>query len=147
MLIIWWCLCVAMSLVLEEGICYGQSIILAKLCWPLTYFILYSKAKLVYCSRYFLTSYFCIPLWWKTHLFFLVLVLEGFLGRHRTIQLQLLQPFWLEHRLGLLWYWMVCLGNEPRSIWHFWDCTKVLYLTLLLTMRITLFLLRDSCPQ
>ena len=30
----------------------------------------------------------------------------------RTIQLQLLQHYWLGHRLGLPWYWMVCLGNE-----------------------------------
>ena len=22
--------------------------------------------------------------------------------------------YWLEHRLGLPWYWMVCLGNEQR---------------------------------
>ena len=50
-----------MSLVLEEGICYGQSIILAKLCWPLPYFILYSKAKFVCYSRYLLSSYLCIP--------------------------------------------------------------------------------------
>ena len=30
-------------------------------------------------------------------------------GLHRTIQLQLLQLYWLWHRLGLPWYWMVCL--------------------------------------
>ena len=28
------------------------------------------------------------------------------------------------HRLGLLWYWMVCLGNEQRSSCHSWDCTQ-----------------------
>ena len=86
------------------------------------------------------------PLWWKTHLF-LALALEDFLGLQRTIQLQLFQHFWLGHRFWLLWYWTVCLGNELRSIWHFWDCTQVLCLTLLLTMRVTPFLLRDSCPQ
>ena len=84
------------------------------------------------------------PLWWKTHLV-LVLVLEGFVGLHRTIQLQLLQLFWLGHRL--LWYWMVCLDNELRSIRHFWDCTEVLYLILLLTIRVASFILRDFCPQ
>ena len=36
---------------------------------------------------------------------FLVLVLEGQVGLHRTIQLQLLWHKWLGHRLGLLWYW------------------------------------------
>ena len=49
-----------------------------------------------------------------------VLVLEGLVGLHRTIQLQLLQHYWLGHRLGLPWYWMVCLGNEQRSFCHFW---------------------------
>ena len=52
-------------------------------------------------------------LWWKVHLFCL-LVLECLRGLHRTIQLQLLQPYCLGHRLGLLWYWMVCLGNEQN---------------------------------
>ena len=33
------------------------------------------------------------PLWWKGHLF-LVLVLEGLVGLHRTVQLQLLQHYW-----------------------------------------------------
>ena len=85
-------------------------------------------------------------LWWKGHLL-LVLVLEGLINFHRTIQLQLLQHYWLGHRLGLLWYWMVCLGNEQRSFCHFWDCTQVLYFGLLFTMRATPFHLRDSCPQ
>ena len=34
--------------------------------------------------------------------FFLVLVLEGLVGLHRTIQLQFLWHSWLGHRLGLL---------------------------------------------
>ena len=38
-----------------------------------------------------------------------VLVLEGLVGLHRTIQLQLLQHYWLWHGLGLLWYWMFSL--------------------------------------
>ena len=51
-------------------------------------------------------------------------------GLQRTIQLQLLQHYWLGHRLGLLWYWMVCLGNEQRSFCCFWDCTQVLHFRL-----------------
>ena len=35
-----------------------------------------------------------------------MLVLKGLVGLHRTIQLQLLQHYWLRHRLGLLWYWL-----------------------------------------
>ena len=62
-------------------------------------------------------------LWWKVHLFCL-LVLECLRGLHRTIQLQLLQPYCLGHRLGLRWYWMVCLGNKS-SFCRFWDCIQV----------------------
>ena len=45
---------------------------------------------------------------------FLVLVL-GLVGLHRTVQLQLLRHQWLGiHTLGLLWYWVVCLGNKSH---------------------------------
>ena len=37
---------------------------------------------------------------------FLVLVLEDLIDLHRTIQLQLLQHYWLRHILELLWYWV-----------------------------------------
>ena len=60
-------------------------------------------------------------------LHFWVLVLEQLVGLHRTIQLQLLQHYWLGHRLGLLWYWMVCLGNEQRSFCCFWDCLQAFH--------------------
>ena len=66
------------------------------------------------------------PLWWKGHLF-VVLVLKGLVSLHRTIQLQLLHHYWLGHRLGLLWYWIVYLGNEQKSFCQFWDCTQVLH--------------------
>ena len=77
---------------------------------------------------------------------FLVLVLEGLVGLHRIIQLQLLQHSWLGHKLGLLWCWVVFLGNKLRLFCCFWDCIQVLHFGLLLTMRATPFLLRDSCP-
>ena len=88
---------------------------------------------------------------------------KALVGLHRTVRLQLLQRYWLGHRLGLLWYWMVFLENEQRSSCHFWDCIQVLYfglfsffflsfffflsLALFLTMMATPFLLKDSCPQ
>ena len=65
----------------------------------------------------------------KRHLFG-VLVLKGLVGLHRTFQLQLLQHYWLGHRLGLLWYWMDCLGNKQRSFCRFWDCIQVLHFGL-----------------
>ena len=46
-----------------------------------------------------------------------MLVLKGLVGLHRTVQLQLLQGYWLGHRLGLQWYWMVCLEtNRDHSV-------------------------------
>ena len=56
-----------------------------------------------------------------------MLVLDGLIGLLRTVQLQLLQHYWSGHRLGLPWYWMVCLGNEQRSFCNFWDCMQVLH--------------------
>ena len=77
--------------------------------------------------RSLLTFYFYIPVpcdeRWKGHLFW-VLVLEGLVGLHRTVELQLLQHYWLGPRLGLLWYSMVCLGNEQRSFCHFEIASK-----------------------
>ena len=69
------------------------------------------------------------PLWWTGYLF-LVLVLRGLLGLHRTDQLQLLRHWWLRHRLGLLWCWMACHGNELQSFCLFWGCTQVLHFRL-----------------
>ena len=80
-------------------------------------------------------------------IFFGMLVLKGLVGLHRTIQLQLLQHYWSGHRVGLLWYWMVCLGNEQRSFCRFWDCIQVLHFRLLLTMRATPFLMLPISHQ
>ena len=45
-------------------------------------------------SEYLLTSYFCIPVPYnEKNIFFWVLVLEGLVGLHRTVQLQLLQHY------------------------------------------------------
>ena len=73
------------------------------------------------------------PLWWKGHPFS-VFVLESLVGLYRTIQFQLLWHYWLGHRLGLLWYWMVCLRKQQRSFCHFWDCTQVLPFWVSLTL-------------
>ena len=47
----------------------------------------------------------------KGHLF-CVLVLEGLVGLHRTIQLQLLQHYWSGCRIGLPWYWRLALEMD-----------------------------------
>ena len=48
-------------MLLEDGVCCDQWVLLAKFYLPLPCFILYSKAKFACYSRCFLTSYFCIP--------------------------------------------------------------------------------------
>ena len=69
------------------------------------------------------------PLWWKGHLSW-VLVLKDLVGLHKTIHLQLIQHYWLGHRLGLPWYWIVCLGVEQRSFCCFSDSLQVLHFRL-----------------
>ena len=148
-LTIWWCSCVESSLVLlEECVCYDQCVLLAKLYVSL-------------CSASFCTPRpnlhitpgisslptFAFQSLKMKRTYFWVLALESLVGLHRTVQLQLLQHYCLGHRLRLLWYWMICLGNEQRLFCCFWNCTQELHFGLLLTVRATPFLLRDSCPQ
>ena len=85
-------------MLLEEGVCYNLWIFLAKFCWPLPYFISYSKAKFARYSRYLLNPYFCIPVPYnEKEIFWGGVNSRRLLGLHRTIQLQLLQHYWLEH--------------------------------------------------
>ena len=87
-------------MLLQEGVCYEQCILLAKL---LAFaLLLYYKAKFPCYSRYLLNPTFAFqsPIMKRTS--FWVLVLKGLVGLHRTVQLQLLQHYWLGPRLGLL---------------------------------------------
>ena len=65
---------------------------------------------------------------------FFGLVLEGLVGLHRTIQLQLLQYYWSGHRLGLLWCWMVCLGCKQIILSFLRLHPSTAFQTLLLTV-------------
>ena len=47
---------------------------------------------------------------------FLGVSLEGLVGLYRTVQIQILQYYLSQHRLGFLWCWMVCLGNRDHSV-------------------------------
>ena len=99
--------------------------------------------------RYFLISYFCIPVCYnEKDIIFWVLILEGLVGLHKTVQLQFLQHYWLGHRLGLLcilnglpWKWADIILSFLRL--H----PSTAFRTLLLTVMATPFLLRDSCPH
>ena len=97
------------------------------LVFALLHFVLQGQTWLLYKVSLDFTLLRSNPLWWEGHLF-LVLVLEGLVGLHRTSTLQFLQHQWLQNRLGLLWYWMVCIGKKPKSFCHFWGCTQVLHL-------------------
>ena len=123
------------------SMCRVFSCVLGRECllWPvrslgrtlLPFTLLHSVLQGQVCPRCFLTSYFCIPvLYNEKDIFFWVFVLEGLLGLHRTVQLQLLQCYWSGHRLRLPWYCMVCLGNKQRSFCGFWDFIQVLHFRL-----------------
>ena len=92
-LTIWWCPCVETSLVL---------LVKKVLLWPvhslgktlLAFALLHFVLQCQICVLRQVSLDFLLlhssPLWWKGHLFW-VLVLEGLVGLHRTIQLQFLQ--------------------------------------------------------
>ena len=128
-LTIWWCPSVESSLVLlEGGVCYGQWVPLAKLyisLCPASFCIPSPNLPVTPGVSWLPTFTFQSPIMKRTS--FWVLVLKGMVGLHRTILFQLLQHYLSGHRLGLPWYWMVCLGNEQRSFCCFWDCIQVLH--------------------
>ena len=117
-LTIWWCPCVESSVVLlKEGICYDQCVLLGKLLISLcpASFCIPRPNLPVTPGVYWLPTFaFQSPIMKRTS--FGVLIPKGFVGLHRTVQLQFLQHYWLGHRPGLLWYWMVCLGNGDHSV-------------------------------
>ena len=85
-------------MLLEEGVCYDQCILLAKLlAFALLHFVFQGQiCPLLQVSPNFLflhSSLLCLKgrLSW-------VLVLEGLVGLHRTVQPQLLQRYWMGHK-------------------------------------------------
>ena len=130
-LTIWWCPCVESSCVVGRGcllwpVCSLGSTLLA---FALLHSVLQDQICLLFQAFLDFILLHSSPLLGKGHILG-VLFLEGVVGLHRTVQLQPLQCYWLGHRLGLQWYWMVCLGNEQRSFCHFWDCIQVLHFRL-----------------
>ena len=132
----WPCPCVESSLVLlEEGICYDQCFLLAKLlAFALLHFVLQGQTCLLLQLSLDFLLLFQSPMMKRTY-FFLLLFLEGLIGLQRTVQLHLLRHYCLGHSLALLWYWMVCLGTEQRSFCRFWDCIQELHFRLFCWLR------------
>ena len=103
-LTIWWCQCVELSLgLLEKVVCYDLFVLLTKLLLSvaLLHYVLQGQTCLLFQVSFDFLLLHSNLLWWKGHLF-LVLVLEGLVVLHRIIQLQLLQRYWLGHRLGII---------------------------------------------
>ena len=111
-LTIWWCPCIESSLVLlDEGVCYDQCVLLAKLLtFALSPFVLQGQTCLLLQASLDFLFLPSNPLWWKGHLF-LLLVLEGLVGLHRTVQLQLLQHYWSGYQFGPV--------QSPSHVWLF----------------------------
>ena len=104
---------------LEKGVCYDHCVPLTKL---LAFAVLHLVLKGRTCLLLWVSPDFLLlrssPLWWKGCLYFGVSSWRP-VGLHRAIQLHLLWHQWSGHRLGLLWCWVVCLGNKWRSFCHF----------------------------
>ena len=74
-------------------------------------------------------------------------VLEGLVGLHRTVQLQLLQHYWSGIDLDYHDIERFALEmNRDHSV-VFETASKYCISDSLLTLRATSFLLRDCCPQ
>ena len=112
----WWCPCAEYFLVLvEEGACYDQWVPLQNsisLC-PASFCTPRPSLPVTPSISWLPTFAFQSPIMKKTSF---LGVLESLVSLHRTFQLQLLQHYWSGHRLGLLWYWMVFLGNRVIAI-------------------------------
>ena len=76
-----------------------------------------------------------------------MLVLKRLVGLHRTVQLQLLQCYWLGIDLDYSDIeWFALETNRDHSV-VFEIASKYCISVLLLTMMATPFFLRNSCPQ
>ena len=111
-------LCRVFSCVVGRGCLLWSMHSLGKtlLAFVLLHFVLWGQICLLFQVSLDFLLLHSSPLWWKGHLF-LVLVLEGLVGVHRTIQLQLLQHYWLGHRLGAVYYfnWFALEANRDHS--------------------------------
>ena len=93
------------------------------LAFPLLHFVLQSQTFFLFWESFDLLLLHSIPLWRKWHCF-LVSVLEDAICLHRTSQFQLPWHQYLGYWLGVLWYWIVCLGKELGSFCNFENAPK-----------------------
>ena len=123
MLTIWWCPCIESSLVLlEEGVCYDHAFSWQNsisLC-PVSFCIPRPNLPVTPGVSWLPTFAFQSPI--MKRISFGGVSFKGLVGLHRTVLLQLLQCYSLGNRLGLLSYWMVCLGNKQIILSFFFVC-------------------------
>ena len=133
-LTIWWCPCVALSLVLlEKGVCYDQHFLLVKLlAFALLHFVLQGQTCLLLQLSFDCLILHSNPLAWKEHLL-LVLDLEGLWV---LIELVSFSFFSINDWDIDLDYsnvdWFALETN--RSFCCFWDCTQALHFGLLCSL-------------
>ena len=121
-LIIWWCPFIESSLVLLKEAVFMTNVF----SWQ--NFVIFCPVS--FCAprlnlpvtpgiSWLPTFAFPSPIMKRTSFFFfLVLVLEGIGGLHRTVWLQPLWHYWLGHRLGLLWCWWFALEVNQDPTWN-----------------------------
>ena len=120
-----------------------MTILLAKLCYSLPFFILYSKAKLACYTRYLLIFYFCIPVPYdEKDIFFgcqFKKVFQVFKNRSSSASSALLVG-------AQTWITMILNGVPWKQTEIILSCLRLhpstAFQTLLLTMMATPFLLR-----
>ena len=119
-----------------------------QICQPLFCFILYSKAKLACYSRCLLTSYFFVPVPYDEN--------DIFMWCQFQKVLQVFIELFSFCFFGISAWTQTCIIVILNG--QTWKLTEVILLflrlhpsttfwTLLLTLKATQFLLRDSCPQ
>ena len=121
----WWYPCAVISRIgtgnLLWSVCSLDEILLA---FALLHFVLQGQTPVILAISWLPTFAFNSSI--RKMTFFLMLVLEDIVGLHRPVNLSFFGINCWGHRFGLLWCWMICLGNESRSFFHFCNCTQVL---------------------
>ena len=109
-------MCRVFSWVNGKGVCYdGVFFWQDSISFCLLHFALQDQTSLLLQVSLDFLHFHSSPLWWKGHLF-LVLVLEGHMGLHRTIQLQFSALV-----VGALVQF--CLSVVSNSLWPPWTAT------------------------
>ena len=114
--------------------------------FALIYFVLHDQTWLLLQVSLDFLLFHSSPLWWKRHIF-LVLVLDGLVCHHRTVNFSFfgIGVWGIDlHHCDIEWFTLET--NRDHSV-IFDISTKDCISDSLLTMRANPFLLKDSCPQ